>query len=317
MRGLAATLAVVNELLESDVVRTVDSWVDLAWAFVATRAADFGLRLIAAIALYYVGRWVANLAVGIVRAALERAKIETMLVRFATNVLYALLMLMIVIGALQLLGVDMTSMTAMIAAAGFAIGLALQGSLSNFASGILLVIFKPFHVGDQVEAGGTAGRVEEIHLFTTILRTGDNSRIVVPNGQITGGVITNRSAFPTRRIDLLISCGYADDLRSVKAFLERLLAEHPQVLADPPPVVGVEELAESGINLCVRPWVNTADYANVRRDLLEQIKLGFDAMGFTIPFPSRDLYVYSGSGAATQAPPLLNSPASPAAHRAA
>lgn len=288
----------VGEQME-DWVRQADvsAWFEQAKIFVAERAADFALRLIAALALYYVGRWVAGIAVRLTQVALERAKVDVMLVRFAANVLHAIMMTMIVIGSLQLLGVDMTSMTAVLAAAGFAIGLALQGSLSNFASGILLVVFKPFRVGDRVDAGSTSGQVEEIHLFTTILRTPDNARIIVPNGQITSSVITNYSAFATRRIDLIVGCGYADDLRAVKAYLLGVLERHPKVLHDPAPTVAVCELADSCVNFEVRPWVRTEDFGAVRSELLEEMKLGFDENGFTIPYPSQDVYV--------QAPPQV------------
>ncbi|MCA9090603.1 MAG: mechanosensitive ion channel [Planctomycetaceae bacterium] len=281
------------DMQDLGVTKTVETWVEQAQLFLVTRAADFGLRAVAALILYYTGRWAAQLVVQIARSAMHRAKVDTMLVKFASNVMYAVMMTLVVIGSLQLMGVDMTSMTAIIATAGFAIGLALQGSLSNFASGIVLVIFKPFRVGQRVDIGGSAGTVEEIHLFTTILRTGDNTQIIIPNGKITSGVITNFNALPTRRIDLVVSCGYADDLRAVKGFLTHLVTSDPRILKDPSPLVAVDDLATSSVNFVVRPWVRTDDYQAVRRDLLEQIKLGFDSEGFTIPFPSQDLYVHA------------------------
>ncbi|MEZ5943564.1 MAG: mechanosensitive ion channel [Planctomycetaceae bacterium] len=274
-------------------------WVNETKMYIAEHAAGFGMRILGAILIYYVGRTLARILLTFVRAAMERAKFDLMIVRFASNVLNALMTTIIIIGALQTLGVDMTSMTAVIAAAGFAVGLALQGSLSNFASGILLVVFKPFRVGDRINTGGTMGKVEEIHLFTTILRTPDNAQIIIPNGQVTSGVITNYSAFHQRRIDLVVGCGYADDLLAVKKFLIELLQEHPKVLADPEPLVAVAELADSSVNFNVRPWVATADYAIVRSELLEAIKLGFDKQGFTIPFPSQDLYVQTPPPALT------------------
>ncbi|MCA9030335.1 MAG: mechanosensitive ion channel [Planctomycetaceae bacterium] len=275
----------------------VTNWVNDIKSFLAENAVTFGFRLLGAIAIYYVGRWVMQIMLSLVQATMLRAKVDLMIVRFTRNVLNAVLTGMIVVAALGQLGVRIDTMTAVIAAAGFAIGLALQGSLSNIASGILLVIFKPFRVGDRVDAGGTSGKVEEIHLFTTILRTPDNAQVVVPNGQVTSGVITNYSAFHQRRIDLVVGCGYADDLLAVKRFLLQLLQEHPKVLADPEPLVAVAELADSSVNFNVRPWVATADYAIVRSELLEAIKLGFDKQGFTIPFPSQDLYL--------QTPPAL------------
>ncbi|MCA9079965.1 MAG: mechanosensitive ion channel [Planctomycetaceae bacterium] len=281
------------------VLETVNTWGRDAQEFLMTRAADFGLRAVAALILYMIGRTIARVVIRIVRTAMERAKVEAMLVRFACNVLHAVMMAMVVIGSLQLMGVEMTSVTAIIATAGFAIGLALQGSLSNFASGIMLVIFKPFRVGQRVDVGGVSGTVEEIHLFTTIMRTGDNTQIIIPNGQITSGVICNYNALPTRRIDLVIGCGYADDLRAVKRYLLRVIQEDSRILKDPEPLVAVDELGNSSVNFVVRPWVKTEDFQTVRRDLLEKIKLGFDAEGFTIPYPSQDLYVHPDPVAAS------------------
>jgi small conductance mechanosensitive channel len=178
--------------------------------------------------------------------------------------------------------------------------LALQDSLSNFASGVMLMLFKPFRVGDFVRAGGSEGIVEEIDIFHTKMRTGDNIRIIVPNGSITGGTIENFNAKPTRRIDLVIGCGYNDDLRAVKQFLESTLADDARILADPTPTVAVSALGASSVDFVVRPWVKTEDYWATRWDLTERIKLGFDDRGFTIPYPSRDVYVHNEDGSETE-----------------
>jgi small conductance mechanosensitive channel len=192
--------------------------------------------------------------------------------------------------ALDQLGFNTTSVAAILAATGLAVGMALQGSLSNFAAGVMIILFRPFKVGDFVQAAGEKGIVEEIHIFHTHLRTPDNVAVIIPNGAVTGGNILNFSTKPTRRIDLIVSCGYQDELRAVKRFLEDLLAGEPRVLTDPEAVVAVAELADNSVNFVVRPWVASADYWPVRWDLTERIKVGFDERGFSIPFPQRELH---------------------------
>jgi len=175
--------------------------------------------------------------------------------------------------------------------------LALQGSLSNFAAGVMIILFKPIRVGDYAEAGGTAGVVEEIQIFHTMMRTGDNKQIIIPNSMITGDTITNFSAKDTRRIDLVIGCGYDDDLPAVKRFLEEVLETEEEILEDPEPIVRVHELGDSSINFVVRPWVPSSEYWEVKWSLTEKIKLGFDERGFTFPFPSRDVHVHNADAA--------------------
>lgn len=184
----------------------------------------------------------------------------------------------------------------MLAAAGFAIGMALQGSLGNVASGVLLVFFKPFRVGDVIEVAGVLGSVVEIQIFSTILLTPDNVRIILPNASVTGGTIRNLSAEPQRRIDLVIGCSYNDDLRAVRGLLEELVQSDSRILDIPEPLIAVSELAESSVNFVVRPWVASGDFNDVKFDLTERIKLGFDERGFTIPFPSRDVFVHHSGG---------------------
>lgn len=277
------------------------TWLDGTQVFLQEQAVDIVLRVLAAVVVYLVGRWVASAVVNFARRAMERHHVDQMLIRFGGNVLSALLLIGVIMAALDVLGVSMTWLTAILAAAGFAIGMALQGSLSNFAAGLMLVVFKPFRVGDFIQAGGTLGSVYEIHLFTTILNTGDNVRVVVPNKQITDDTITNYSTNSTRRIDLVVGCGYGDDIRAVKAFLTELIESDDRILSDPEPLISVDELGESSINFVVRPWVNAEDYWTIRRELIEKIKLGFDERGFQIPFPSRDVYLHQESGdAATQ-----------------
>ena len=260
--------------------------------FFTDKGLDFGLNLLAALAIFVIGRWIAKAIIGFVKKLMKRGNVDETLVKFLVHLLYALLLAMIVLAALDRLGVDTTSFTAIVAAAGLAIGFALKDSLANFASGVMLIMFKPFKVGDFVDAGGSSGVIEEIRIFNTFMRTGDNVQIIIPNSQITGGTITNYSAKDTRRIDLVVGCGYGDDLKEVKNFLTQLVAGDERILDDPAPVIAVDELANSSINFVVRPWVKSADYWTTRWDLTEKIKLGFDERGFTIPFPSQDLFIH-------------------------
>ena len=254
--------------------------------------------LILAILVYVIGKMVVKQVTKLVVKLMEKSKVDATLTKFISNVVYALLLVLVVLAALGQLGVDTTSFMAIIAAAGFAIGFALQGSLGNFAAGVMLIVFKPFKIGDLVEAGGTLGVVEEISVFTTILKSGDNKWICVPNGGITSGNIVNYSAKPTRRVDMVFGCGYDDDLKAVKAYLEETVKAHPKVLADPAPTIAVSELGDSSVNFVVRPWCNTADYWTVWFDLHEQIKVGMGEKGFNIPYPTHDVHVHQASNAA-------------------
>ena len=251
----------------------------------------YGLKVIIALAIFFIGKWVAKRVVNVVKKMMTRAKVDDTLVTFAGNVLYGLVLAFVVIAALSQLGVETTSLAAVLAAAGLAIGLALQGSLSNLAAGVMIILFRPFKNGDYIEGGGTAGTVEEISIFTTNLKTPDNRRVVVPNNQITADVITNYSAKTERRIDLVVGVGYGDDLSKVKKVLTKILGAEDRILKDPEPVIAVSELADSSVNLVVRPWVKTVDYWAVRWDLTEKIKTTFDKEGIYIPFPQRDVHM--------------------------
>jgi len=253
---------------------------------------DLAVNIISAIVIFVIGRWVAKLAVRLLNKVFVRAKLDETLAKFLSRIAYTLILLFVAMAALDRLGVNTTSFAAVVAAAGLAIGLALQSSLANFASGVMIILFRPFKVGDFIDAGGAAGVVEEIHIFHTLMRTGDNVQIVVPNGAITGGNITNYSAKETRRIDLVAGCGYGDNLQAVKQFLSDLVDNDPRILRDPEPVVAVSELADNSVNFVVRPWVANGDYWKVRWDLTEAIKIGFDQQGFNIPFPQRDVHLH-------------------------
>ena len=251
--------------------------------------------LVAAAGILVLGWWLAKILTGVLRRGLGRAKIDPILTAFLGNLAYMALLALVVISALGRLGVNTTSFAAILAAGGLAIGLALQGSLGNFASGALLIFFRPFKAGDFIEAGGTSGSVQEIRVFATVLLTADNKSIIVPNSAITDGNIINYSANPTRRVDMVFGIGYDDDIRKAKEILTEILAADERILKDPAPRIAVAELADSSVNFNVRPWVKTADYWDVYWDLTEKVKLAFDDNGISIPYPQRDVHVFQKS----------------------
>jgi len=255
-------------------------------------ASKFGLQIIAAIAVFIIGRWLARRISNLIERGLKRADTDPTLVSFFRNIAYFGLLVLVIIAAVGQLGVQTTSFIAILGAAGLAVGLALQGSLANFAAGVLMIIFRPFKSGDFVEAAGTAGVVEEIQLFTTTMRTPDNKTIIIPNAQVTSGTITNYSARDTRRLDLVFGVSYTDDLDQVKRVIGEVLAEEPRLLKDPEPLVGLLELGDSSVNFAVRPWVNSSEYWPVFFDLQEAMKKRFDKEGISIPFPQRDVHLY-------------------------
>lgn len=259
---------------------------------------QFGPPVLAAMVIFVMGRWIAKIITKLVSRVATKANVDPILVKFTASVTYAILLMLVIISALGKLGINTTSFVAVVGAAGLAIGFAFQGTLGNLASGVMLIFFRPFKAGDYIEAGGTAGTVEEVQVFATILRTPDNKQIIIPNGTIVGGNITNYSANPTRRVDMVFGIGYGDDIRKAKALLETIVQEHPLVLADPAPTVAVSELADSSVNFVVRPWVNTADYWAVYFDLTEPVKLRFDQEGISIPFPQHDVHLFQESSSA-------------------
>lgn len=274
-------------------------------------ALAYGEKLVAAVLVFIIGRMLARFASSMMVRAAKKARVDQTLVGFISNVSYVLMLGAVCIASLSCLNIDTTSLTAVLAAAAFAIGMALQGTLGNFASGALLVFFKPFRVGDMIDVGGVSGNVVEVQIFNTILRTPDNVRIIVPNSTITGATIRNLSAEPQRRIDLVVGTSYHDDLRTVRRFLEELVQSDIRILAEPAPMVAVSELGDSSVNFIVRPWVLNSDYLAVKFHLIEQIKLGFDERGLTIPFPSRDVFVHHSM--AQNALPFIHDQSSAAA----
>jgi small conductance mechanosensitive channel len=248
------------------------------------------MNILFAIAIVLIGRIVVKWIVKLVRKLMVRSDIDPILINFVSSIVNAILLLFVFIAALDQLGVDTTSLVALIGAAGLAIGLSLQGSLQNFAAGVMLIVFRPFKIGDFVDAGGQAGVIEQISIFSTTMKSGDNKEIIVPNGQIYSGAITNFSAKETRRIDLVFGIGYDDDMLKAKEIMERILLSHELVLAEPAPAVAVAELADSSVNFNVRPWVKSGDYWGVRSEIIEQVKLAFDEEGISIPYPQMDIH---------------------------
>jgi small conductance mechanosensitive channel len=250
------------------------------------------LGVLLGILIMLVGRWLARRITRYASRSLERAHVDSTVVRFARTLIYTGLMVAVIIAALDAAGLHTTSLTALLAATAVAIGLALKDSLSNFASGVMLLLFKPFTVNHSVEAAGTGGAVEEVSVFHTILRTPDNVKVVIPNSAMIGGTIKNYSAFEHRRVDLVAAIGYDDNIRVARDTLMGIMKSHPLILADPAPTVEVLELADSRVNLAVRPWARTEDYWQVRCDVLEQIKDRFEEAGIHAPYPKQELLVH-------------------------
>lgn len=242
--------------------------------------------------IFVVGRWAAKLATNSIDRIMKKAGVDATLTHFLHNVVYSALLIAVIIAAVDQLGIKTTSFLAILGAAGLAVGLALQSSLSNFSSGIMLILFRPFKVGDFVEAGGTTGTVEQINVFNTVMRTGDNREIIVPNAQVFGGTITNFSAKATRRIDLVIGIGYDDNIGKAKQIIEDILVADERILKEPAPVILVMALGASSVDLAVRPWVRKEDYSATRGDLLERIKTGLEEGGCSLPYPQQDIHLY-------------------------
>ncbi len=256
-----------------------------------------GPMLISALVVLIVGWWLSRLLTSLTRRLMTRAVVDATLTTFVCNLVYMALIALVGISALGQLGINTTSFAAVIAAAGLAVGFALQGSLGNFAAGVMLMLFRPFKTGDSVEAGGVAGTVEGVQVFATKLRSADNKEITVPNGQIIGGSIVNYSAKETRRVDLVFGIGYGDDLAQAKATLNEIVSSDERILQEPAPTIAVLELADSSVNLAVRPWVKTGDYWPVYFDLMERVKVEFDRQGISIPFPQTDVHLDQVSAA--------------------
>ncbi|QXD25344.1 mechanosensitive ion channel [Opitutia bacterium ISCC 51] len=266
--------------------------IDTVVNWLQTDGLDLLIKLVVAIVIFVIGKWIARKITNLVNKAMGKANMDETLVSFLGNGVYMVLMVCVVLAALDYLGVKTTGFVAILGAAGLAVGLALQGSLANFASGVLIIMFRPFKKGDAVDGGGVFGIVEEITILTTVMRTPDNKVIIVPNSQIMGGAITNFSTKPTRRVDLVIGCGYDDDLKKVRSVLESILNDDERVLKDPSYTIGLSEIGDSSVNFVVRPWVNAADYWDVYFDVQEEVFNRFGEEGISIPYPQTDVHLF-------------------------
>lgn len=252
----------------------------------------FGVKILAALAVFIIGRWVVKYLKRLALRLMEKREVDPTLTKFVTNLVYVTLLTFVIVAALGMLGIQTTSFIAVLGAAGLAVGLALQGSLSNFAAGVLMIIFRPFEVGDLITGAGVTGVVEEIQIFNTQLLTPDNKTIIIPNAQLTADTITNYTSKGTRRADMVMGIGYEDDIDKARAIILEVLSQDERILKEPATKVAVAELADSSVNFTVRPWVKADDYWGVIFDATETIKKRFDAEGISIPFPQRDVHVY-------------------------
>jgi small conductance mechanosensitive channel len=253
----------------------------------------YGLKIIGAILILIIGRIAAGIGGKVVTKALEKSKTDPAVTSFVRSLTYFLILTFAVLAALAKFGIQTASFVAILGAAGFAIGFALQGSLANFAAGVLILVLRPFKIGDYIDSAGVAGTVKDIQLFTTVLATPDNIKILVPNGKIFGDVIKNISAYDTRRVDLVIGIGYTSDIQKAYDIMMNLVKEDSRILSDPATQIAVSELADSCVNFVLRPWVKKEDYWNVKFDLTRKIKETFDENGIEIPFPQQVVHMIS------------------------
>lgn len=253
---------------------------------------QWGLKLIGAIALLLVGRMVAGWARRIVRRSLTRSEVDEMLVPFLAKLVYYFVLVVVVIATLGVFGVQTASLIAVLGAAGLAVGLALQGTLSNFSAGLMLLLFRPFKVGDLVDAGGTVGKVEEIGVFSTTMKTTDNVMIIVPNSEVYGQTIKNYNGYETRRVDMVVGISYDDDIPKAMNTIKSIISQNSQVLAEPAPQIAVSNLGDSSVDLVVRPWCNASDYWDVCFDLTHRFKEGLEAADCSFPYPQTDVHVH-------------------------
>lgn len=258
---------------------------------------QYGPKLLAAIVIFYVGKLLAKWLKRLVTRMMNKGNVDPLIVSFTSSLVYMAMMVFVVVATLGQVGIQTTSFIAILGAAGLAIGLALQGSLANFAAGFLLIIFRPFKVGDVVEAAGVTGKVDDIQIFTTTLKTPDNKTIIVPNAKLSGDNIINYSTQKTRRVDMVVGVSYDAELKEVRSILEDIVNADERILKDPEPLIVVGELADNSVNFFVRVWVNSADYWNVYFDANETVKLKMDAAGIGIPYPQRDVHLYEHKAA--------------------
>lgn len=272
----------MNNINIDKIIETITYWVT-----------TYSVKLLAAILIFFIGKWLAGKLSRLITKLLEKNKVDVTLVNFLESIIYYTLLVVVMIAVAGQLGINTTSFLTIVGAAGLAIALALKDSLSNFASGVMLIMFRPFRVGDFVNTGGVSGTVVSIDLFNTRLNTPDNQKVIVPNSAITSNVITNVTANDTRRVDLVIGIGYDDDIKKAKEVLQKVLQEEDRVLDTPEANIAVSELADSSVNFVVRPWVKTSEYWNVYFGLTEKIKIAFDKEGISIPYPQQDVHMFN------------------------
>lgn len=253
---------------------------------------SYGPKLLLAIVVLFIGLWIIKRIVKVTSKGLERSNAEPTLAKFVASLVSVGLKALLIISVASMIGIETTSFIAILGAAGLAVGLALQGTLANFAGGALILLFRPYKVGDWIDAQGVAGTVHAIQIFNTVLKTPDNRTIIVPNGAISNGIITNNSTEPTRRVDFVFGIGYGDDIAKAKGIIDRLIGADRRALSEPAHQIVVSELADSSVNITVRVWVNAADYWGLFFDLTEKVKLAFDEEGISIPFPQQDVHMH-------------------------
>lgn len=270
----------------------VSDYVDLAIGM----AIAYTPKVIGAILVIVIGLWIVNRLVTVMARGMERSNTDPTLAKFLKNLVSIGLKVLLFISAAAMIDIQTTSFIAVLGAAGLAIGLALQGSLANFAGGVLVLMFRPYRVGDYIEAQGIGGTVTEIQMLNTVINTPDNKRIIVPNGAISSGIITNYSSEPTRRVDFVFGIGYGDDIRTAREVIKGVVEKDERIFDEPGPQIVVSNLGDSSVDITVRVWANAADYWGIKFDLTEQVKLAFDEAGVSIPFPQRDVHLYQGEG---------------------
>lgn len=267
-------------------IEAYQQYIDLALKY----GSEYGLKIIIALAIFIIGKRVARSVTNMATKTMQKQEVDVELVGFVSSLLYWALFAIVIVAALGQVGIQTASFVAIIGAAGLAVGLALQGSLSNFAAGVLIILLRPFRVGEFVEMAGTSGTVNNIKIFTTELRTPDNKAVTIPNARVLESNITNYSSTGTRRIDMVVGIGYGDDIDQARKVIEKLLTADDRILAEPAPVVAVNQLADSSVNFIVRPWVKSDDYWGVHNDFTESVKKHFDTEGISIPFPQREVH---------------------------
>lgn len=253
----------------------------------------WGLKIFIALVIFLVGMMLAKSTTSLTRKAMRKSRMDEALVNFLGSIIFTVLLVAVILAAVDTLGVNITSLLAILGAAGLAVGLAMKDSLANFASGVMIMVFRPFKIGDFVKCGGDSGIVDEIGLFCVLMRTPDNQRIIIPNSAVFGNTITNADTLPTRRIDLVMGISYDDNIGTARNIIAEIIAADERILTDPEPVIAVAELGDSSVNLIVRPWVKTEDYWATRWDLIEKLKIKLEEGGITIPFPQRDVHLYN------------------------